>query len=149
MDAPAAGAGWTIVPWGGIIQMPEPDNHADFRYTDAMKEPPSKHTLTGQLTALAPEVLPEVTHDLVARMDDEYFTRFAPTDIARHLRLLARLTPDRPCEISVEKQDGDLSLTVVAYDYFSEFAAIAGLLSSHRLDIREGALYTFADSAEP
>jgi glutamate-ammonia-ligase adenylyltransferase len=115
-----------------------------------MKEPsPPKHTLAGKLAALAPEVPRDVTHDLLSRMDEAYFARIAPADIAQHLQLLARLTPDHPCELSVDARNGDLSLAIVAYDYFSEFAAIAGLLSSHRLDIREGALYTFSDAAEP
>ncbi len=104
-----------------------------------------RESLLTQLEALAPDLPSEVLHDFVSRMDGEYFQRFKPAEIVRHLTLVERLTPDHPCQVSVtEREDGWL-LVVVAYDYFSEFAAIAGLLSSRRLDIREGALYTYMD----
>ena len=34
-------------------------------------------------------------------------------------------------------------ITIVAYDYFSEFATICGLLSAFGLNIEEGRIYTF------
>ncbi len=121
--------------------------HADFRYTGGMEQPVIRRDaiLNGLLT-LALDLPPDVVRDFVFRMDDEYFQRFQPGDIVFHLMLVERLTPDRPCHVSVTERDGGLLLIIVAYDYFSEFAAIAGLLSSHRLDIREGALYTYTDA---
>ena len=101
------------------------------------------------LLASAPDLAPDVVRDFLTRMDGEYFQRFQPADIVRHLHLVERLTPDHPCHVSVTERDGGLLLVIVAYDYFSEFAAIAGLLSSHRLDIREGALYTYTDASGP
>lgn len=108
-----------------------------------------REALLDTLPALAPDVPIDVVRDFVTRMDEEYFLRFPPAEIVAHLRLVARLSPDHPCELSVTEEGDGLSLVVVGYDYFSEFAAIAGLLSSHRLDIREGALYTYADQAAP
>jgi glutamate-ammonia-ligase adenylyltransferase len=125
-------------------------NHARIRYTGAMDRPDiQRDAILNSLQASAPGLPADVVRDFVSRMDDEYFQRFQPADIVRHLRLVERLTPDHPCHVSVTECDGGLLLAVVAYDYFSEFAAIAGLLSSHRLDIREGALYTYTDASGP
>lgn len=141
---------WSHVPWSGIIPTSESYNHVDFRYTEIMEvRSSSQDVLLTKLAVLAPDVPQDITRDLLSRMDDAYFTCVTPADIAEHLRLLSRLTLDHPCEISVTAQGSDLSLVIVAYDYFSEFAAMAGLLSSHRLDIREGALYTFAEATGP
>jgi glutamate-ammonia-ligase adenylyltransferase len=104
-----------------------------------------RDAVLNSLLTSAPDLSPDVARDFVSRMDDEYFQQFQPADMIPHLKLVERLTPDRPCHVSVTQRDDDLLLVIVAYDYFSEFAAIAGLLSSHRLDIREGALYTYTD----
>ena len=109
----------------------------------------SRDAILNSLLASAPDLAPDVVRDFLTRMDEEYFQRFQPADIVRHLHLVERLTPDHPCHVSVTERDGGLLLVIVAYDYFSEFAAIAGLLSSHRLDIREGALYTYTDASGP
>ncbi|MGQ0810439.1 MAG: hypothetical protein ACT4OO_04355 [Nitrospiraceae bacterium] len=58
-----------------------------------------------------------------------------------------RLTPDHPCQVVIAELGHDAyDLVVVAYDYFSEFATICGLLSAFGLDIQEGRIYTFADA---
>ncbi|HEV8539971.1 MAG TPA: hypothetical protein VGQ60_02300 [Nitrospiraceae bacterium] len=102
------------------------------------------------LKALKPfcgNVEEEVIRDFVSRMDEDYFTRFAPPDIAGHVQLAARLDPDHPCQTAISKQtDGLFDIVVVAYDYFSEFGVICGLLSAFGLDIREGSIDTSADA---
>ncbi|MSQ77391.1 MAG: hypothetical protein EXR97_02915 [Nitrospiraceae bacterium] len=108
-----------------------------------------RDTIQNSLLALAPGMPTDVVRDFVSRMDEEYFQQFQPADIIRHLQLIERLTPDHPCDVSVNAHEDGFLLVIVAYDYFSEFAAIAGLLSSYRLDIREGALYTYTDSPGP
>ncbi len=108
---------------------------------------PREAVLT-RLDALAPDLQPDVVRDFVSRMDGEYFQRFQPVEIVRHLTLVERLTPDSPCQVAITHREDGWELAIVAYDYFSEFAAIAGLLSSHRLDIREGALYTYTDDPD-
>lgn len=126
------------------------DNHARFRYTGPVIKPVmQRDAVLTRLEALAPDIQPDVVRDFVSRMDEEYFRQFQPDDMARHLRLVERLSPDHPCEVSVSERGDGWSLVIAAYDYFSEFAAIAGLLSSHRLDIREGALYTYTDEPGP
>lgn len=83
-------------------------------------------------------------------MDAEYFERFPAKTIAHHIQLTNRLTEDRPCSLSVRPgRDQHLELSIVAYDYFSEFATICGLLSAFGLNIEEGRIYTFADVAAP
>lgn len=103
--------------------------------------------------ALCPTVDEEIVRDFVSRMDRDYFDRFPAETVAQHLRLVAALTPDHPAQTAIADQhDGLYEVLVVAYDYFSEFATICGLLSAFGLDIREGAIYTSSDrpaSASP
>ncbi|HSB46134.1 MAG TPA: hypothetical protein VLD60_14055, partial [Nitrospira sp.] len=56
------------------------------------------------LAALAPfcsDVPPDILQDFVGRMDQEYFRRFHPETIARHVHLAALLTPDQPCKLAI------------------------------------------------
>ncbi len=101
-----------------------------------------------ELQTRCPAVDPEVVRDFISRMDADYFERVSPDEMVRHLALADRLTPDHLCELSIRPgTDGRLELTIVAYDYFAEFATICGLLSAFGLNIEEGQIYTFAESA--
>jgi len=109
--------------------------------------PRSHESIIKTLTSLCPDVDDEVLRDFVSRMDPEYFVRFQPTAIAHHIQLASRLTPDHPCELSVlDKRAGRSEISIVAYDYFSEFAAICGVLSAFGLNIEEGQIYTFVEA---
>ena len=113
-------------------------------------EPGARESLLKTLAPLCPDVEDEVLRDFVSRMDAEYFERFQPKAIAQHIKLADRLTPEHPCQLSVlDKQAGQSEISLVAYDYFSEFATICGLLSAFGLNIEEGRIYTFADVAAP
>jgi len=104
----------------------------------------SRKSIIKTLASLCPDVDDEVVQDFVSRMDPEYFERFQPDVIAHHIQLASRLTPDHPCELSVlDKRAGRSEISIVAYDYFSEFAAICGVLSAFGLNIEEGRIYTF------
>ena len=106
--------------------------------------PGSGKSIIETLASLCPNVDGEVLQDFVSRMDPEYFERFQPDTIARHIQLASKLTPDHPCELSVvDKQAGRSEISIVAYDYFSEFAALCGVLSAFGLNIEEGRIYTF------
>ncbi|HSQ49719.1 MAG TPA: hypothetical protein VLL94_00475, partial [Nitrospiraceae bacterium] len=108
----------------------------------------SREAIIKTLASLCSDVEDEVVHDFVSRMDTEYFERFKPDTIAHHIQLASRLTPDHPCELSVrDKRAGRSEITIVAYDYFSEFAAICGVLSAFGLNIEEGRIYTFMGAA--
>ena len=107
---------------------------------------PDRTSLLNSVRPLCPDIPSDVLQDFFARMDPEYFRRFEPQTIAEHVRLTAQLTPERACEIAfAEQQDKRFEITIVAYDYFSEFATICGLLSAFGLNIEEGHIYTFAD----
>ena len=109
--------------------------------------PGSRESIIKTLTSLCPDVDDEVLRDFVSRMDPEYFVRFQPNAIAHHIQLASRLTPDHPCELSVlDKRAGRSEISIVAYDYFSEFAAICGVLSAFGLNIEEGQIYTFVEA---
>jgi glutamate-ammonia-ligase adenylyltransferase len=108
----------------------------------------SRESIIKTLASLSPDVENEVLQDFVSRMDPEYFERFKPDTIARHIQLASRLTPDHPCELSVLNKRGErFEISIVAYDYFSEFAAICGVLSAFGLNIEEGRIYTFMGAA--
>lgn len=99
-----------------------------------------------RLEKACPELNPLVIQDFVHRMDAEYFERFTQKTIKGHLGLVASLTPDRPCAITIKKYPQKIyELTIVAYDYFSEFSTLCGLLSSVGLDIRQATIYTFEE----
>jgi glutamate-ammonia-ligase adenylyltransferase len=110
-------------------------------------EPGSRESIIKTLASLCPDVDDEVLQDFVLRMDPEYFERFQPDAVAHHIQLASRLTPDHPCELSVlDKRAGRSEISIVAYDYFSEFAAICGVLSAFGLNIEEGQIYTFVEA---
>ena len=107
----------------------------------------SRDDLLQTLRPLCPEVDQDVVQDFVSRMDPEYFNSFDSHEIARHITLAGRLDLDHPCQAGFKTREGGLfEIVVVAYDYFSEFATICGLLSAFGLDIREGQVYTFAEA---
>jgi [glutamine synthetase] adenylyltransferase / [glutamine synthetase]-adenylyl-L-tyrosine phosphorylase len=96
--------------------------------------------------ALCPDIDDEVIRDFLSRMDSEYLQQFQVAQMAAHIHLAARLDAEHLSQVAVEpRADGSLDVAVVAYDYFSEFAVICGLLSSFSLDIREGRIYTFSE----
>ncbi|TLY23301.1 MAG: hypothetical protein E6K66_07335, partial [Nitrospirae bacterium] len=110
-------------------------------------EPGSRESIIKTLASLCPDVDDEVLQDFVIRMDPDYFERFQPEAVAHHIQLASRLTPDHPCELSVlDKGAGRSEISIVAYDYFSEFAAICGVLSAFGLNIEEGQIYTFVEA---
>ncbi len=111
---------------------------------------PDRVALLNTVHPLCPDVPSDLLQDFFARLDQEYFQRFAPPTIAEHVRLTARLTPEHLCEVAfAEQPDQRCVITIVAYDYFSEFAMICGLLSAFGLNIEEGDIYTFAEKTAP
>ena len=89
--------------------------------------------------------------DFLDRMDPDYFSQFSPATIAAHVALADALTLDQPCALQFQRIKGKhhYQLTVVAYDYFSEFATICGLLAAYRLDVREADIFTYRDQPAP
>jgi len=103
--------------------------------------------LLATLAPLCPGIEADILQDFTTRMDQDYFAAFPPKLLASHVTLAALLTPDHPCEIRFTKLDRTRwTITIVAYDYFSEFATICGLLSAFGLNIEEGRIFTSAES---
>ena len=104
-------------------------------------------TRVQRLEKHSPDIPSEVIQDFVRRMDPDYFEHFSHDQAAEHLRLVNALTPDHPCAIRIHREKpGAYELTLVAYDYFSEFATICGVLSAAGLDIREALIFTYSDT---
>ncbi len=111
---------------------------------------PDHTPLIDRVRQLCSGVPDDVIQDFFRRLDQEYFQRFDPSTIAKHIRLTAQLTSDHPCTIAFSEQpDTRFEITIVAYDYFAEFATICGLLSAFGLNIEEGDIYTFAEKTVP
>jgi glutamate-ammonia-ligase adenylyltransferase len=99
------------------------------------------------LTPLCQDVETDILQDFVSRMDQDYFSAFPSTLLADHIALAALLTPEHPSEVRFTKLDGGRwTITIVAYDYFSEFATICGLLSAFGLNIEEGRIFTSVET---
>ena len=101
--------------------------------------------LEKRLMSLAPSK--EGLHDFLSRMDRDYFSLYSPAEIADHIRMAAGLDRERPAALKiVSKGDRAFEITVVAFDYFSEFSILCGLLASFGLDIQAGNVHTFSDA---
>ena len=100
-----------------------------------------------ELEKLCRQIDPTVIKDLLDRMDPEYFSQFPPRTIAKHVMLANTLTLETPCALHVHPGTGagHYRLTVVAYDYFAEFAIMCGVLSAYGFDIREALVFTYMD----
>lgn len=101
------------------------------------------------LEKICPEVDPAVREDFLSRMDPEYFSLYSPDEIGLHLRMSCRLAPQHPVQVHVAPRgQGEYNIAVVAYDYFSEFSVICGMLAAFGLDIRSGRVYTLDAAKE-
>ena len=98
------------------------------------------------LRSACPDLHDSVVTDFNSRMDPDYFEQFSMQTIIDHLRLVGNLSHDLPCTTHIHQNHSGLhELVIVAYDYFSEFATICGILSAFGLDIREAFIFTYAD----
>ena len=100
-----------------------------------------------ELEQLSSQIDPSIIKDFLDRMDPDYFLQFSTRTVAEHVALANALTPEDPCALLVQpaKDTGRYRLTVVAYDYFAEFATICGLLSAYGFNIREALVFTYHD----
>ena len=104
-----------------------------------MNESDRIHTYQTQ----CPHLRQALIRDFVLQMDPDYFESFSSDAIMQHLELANQLTFDQPCAMLIQAlPSSQYQLTLVAYDYFSEFATFCGVLSSFGLDIREATIFT-------
>lgn len=79
-------------------------------------------------------------------MDRDYLSLYSPEEIADHIRMASCLDRDRPAALKIVPKVGrEFEITVVAFDYFSEFSILCGLLAFFGLDIQAGNVHTFSD----
>ena len=104
-----------------------------------------------ELEKLYPRIDPTIIKDFLDRMDPDYFSQFPTRTVAEHVALANTLTPEDPCTLHVQPATdaGRYRLTIVAYDYFAEFAIICGVLSAYGFDIREALVFTYQDDPAP
>src|SRR5207253_9755279 len=88
------------------------------------------------------------------RMDDDYFTTFAPEEIATHIRMSAALGSKQRVQVRVSPRPardsgaGVFDIIIVGFDYLSEFSIFCGMLSAFGLDIRAGNIYSFLPAGQ-
>jgi len=88
----------------------------------------------------------EEVREFLSRMDRDYFSLYSPTEIADHIRMASRLDHERPAALKIiPRRNQAFEITVVAFDYFSEFSILCGLLASFGFDIQAGNVHTFSD----
>jgi glutamate-ammonia-ligase adenylyltransferase len=81
--------------------------------------------------------------DFAARLGSAYAGRHSDAEIARHLLLATEVGATRPARVKVvAAPEGRLDVTVVALDFFAEFALLCGVLSAAGLDIESGHVCT-------
>jgi [glutamine synthetase] adenylyltransferase / [glutamine synthetase]-adenylyl-L-tyrosine phosphorylase len=101
-------------------------------------------SLPDAVVAACPEVDPSEVREFLARIGDDYRARFAPEEMAAHVRLAAGLDEAHPARLSVQAREARVfDVVVVAFDYFSELSVLCGLLASFGLDIEWGSVFTF------
>lgn len=83
--------------------------------------------------------------DFVARMDRDYLSVYRPREIRTHLKMSLALNADHPVQLRISPRGKErFNIVIVAFDYFSEFSIICGLLASFGLEIRAGNSHTFS-----
>jgi serine/threonine protein kinase len=85
----------------------------------------------------------------VRRMPESYLEGYSPAEIARHVRLLGRLTVEQPVEVDVRSLGGQsYEICVVGFDRTGILAAITTALASDGLDTLELRLATYRSDDE-
>ena len=103
-----------------------------------------------------PGLSPALLEMHLRRTPENYQERNAPADIARHLRLLARLSEAQRVEVDVRSLGGpNLEVSVVGFDCTGALAAITMAVACEGLDVQDLQLMTYlpaedsAAQAEP
>ena len=78
-------------------------------------------------------------------MPESYLEGYAPAEIARHVRMISRLSPEQPVEVEVRSLGGQsYEICVVGFDRTGVLAAITTALASDGLDTQDLRLATYA-----
>lgn len=91
-----------------------------------------------------PAVPPELVEVHLRRMPDNYLEGFSPSEIARHLKLVARLSAEQPIDVEVRPLGGaSYEVCVVGFDRTGVLAAITTSLASNGFDTQDLRLATY------
>jgi hypothetical protein len=91
-----------------------------------------------------PGVPPALLEMHIRRMPESYSERYSPTEIARHLKLLSRLSGEHAVEVEVRPLGGPYyEVCVVGFDRTGVLAAITTALASDDFDVKDLQLATY------
>jgi len=101
----------------------------------------SKDAIAKQCSNFEPGALEEILSHLSS--DFKLFCR--PEEMADYLNLSQDLKPDLPLRLRLRQEGAETyKIVVIAYDYFSEFSILCGLISSFGFNIEAGYVQTLA-----
>ncbi len=104
-----------------------------------------KKTHFRQIRKMIPAYDPGIIQGFLDAVDRDYLKACKSDEIAKHLEISESLSFHHPVEIEIVQTDqNQYKVVVIAYDYFSEFAIICGLLSSLGLNIIGGNIQTLS-----
>src|SRR5262245_7910615 len=84
------------------------------------------------------DIDPALVSRHLQRMPNSYFERFAVTEVARHLRLLAEVSPNQPLALAVNSLPLQASqLAVSCQDYQGTMACITTALAADQFNLED------------
>ncbi|MBI3994405.1 MAG: hypothetical protein HY349_00370, partial [Nitrospirae bacterium] len=102
------------------------------------------------IETLSADLARRTVQDFVSEMDPDYFSAHPPREIRTHIQMFLNLDADHPVQVKITPlRKNRCRVVISAFDYFSEFSILCGLLSSFGLDIRTGDVYTFSGPGIP
>jgi serine/threonine protein kinase len=83
------------------------------------------------------------------RMPESYTERYSPSEIARHLRLLARLDDEHPVEVDFRPLGGkSYEVCVVGFDRTGVLASITSALATDDIDVHDLQIATYSPAED-
>ncbi len=98
------------------------------------------------ITALCKDFDPKALEEILRHFSRDYFQFCTPEEVAAHLHLSQSLRPDSPLTLRIRQESAEsYTIVVIAYDYFSEFSILCGLISAFGFNIEAGSVQTLSD----
>jgi len=83
-----------------------------------------------------PELLEEDIDLHLKSLSEEYFNRFELEILTEHLKILSRLTPEKPVEVLFNiKKNGEIACTILSFNYAGVFSLITGIMAGMNYSI--------------
>ena len=81
------------------------------------------------------------------RLPATYFERYSPAEVARHLRLMAGISTERPVDLEIRALTSRaFEVAVVGIDYSGTLACITGALAGFGFDLEDAQVSPYLDS---